>query len=144
MRSTRGFSLVEALVATAMMAVGIAGLAQLFVVAIGANERAKHITRAAIFAQQKMEELRANGDPTPSPPDALDRNVPGFFDLVAASGLPPDAAAGPPRTAVYIRRWRVGPLAADPAGTLVLQVRVTQATGGGDVRLASLMARRIS
>ena len=54
----RGFSLLEVLFATAALVVVLAGLAQLFVVALRANSIAKATTYASVLAQQKMEQLR--------------------------------------------------------------------------------------
>src|SRR6478736_3180208 len=54
----RGFSLLEVLVASTIMAVALTTLAQLFVVSTNANSGAKSTTYAAVLAQQKMEQLR--------------------------------------------------------------------------------------
>src|SRR2546423_4249648 len=54
----RGFSLLEVLVASTIMAVALTTLAQLFVMSTKANQGAKTTTYAALLAQQKMEQLR--------------------------------------------------------------------------------------
>src|SRR3954471_12344593 len=54
----RGFSLLEVLVASTIMAVSLTTLAQLFVMSTNANHSAKTTTYAAVLAQQKMEQLR--------------------------------------------------------------------------------------
>jgi len=56
---SRGFSLLEVLVATTIMLVGVAGLAQSFVLASRANRAARTTTVAVLLAEQKMEQLRA-------------------------------------------------------------------------------------
>jgi prepilin-type N-terminal cleavage/methylation domain-containing protein len=58
-RSDAGFSLLEVLTATTIMAVGLTALAQLFVVSTKSNHSAKATTYAAVLAQQKMEQLRS-------------------------------------------------------------------------------------
>jgi Tfp pilus assembly protein PilV len=49
------------LVATTIMVVGVAALAQLTVLAARANRTAHTMTVAAVLAQQKMEQLRGLG-----------------------------------------------------------------------------------
>src|ERR1043166_4220241 len=56
--SEGGFSLLEVLVATTMMAVGLTALAQLFALSTRTNHSARTTTYAAVLAQQKMEQLR--------------------------------------------------------------------------------------
>jgi prepilin-type N-terminal cleavage/methylation domain-containing protein len=141
MRSAGGFSLIETLVATTILAVGLTTLAHLYVVAVGANDRARETTRAALFARQKIEQLLAAPSLASSPPAALEGNVEGCFDLIDGRGR--GVNGGEP--AVFIRRWSVEPLQADPANTLVLQVRVLAARPGtADVRLMSLRPMGIS
>jgi len=57
-RRDGGFSLLEVLVASTIMAVALTTLAQLFVMSTNANTSAKTTTYAAVLAQQKMEQLR--------------------------------------------------------------------------------------
>ena len=57
-RREGGFSLLEVLVASTIMAVALTTLAQLFVMSTNANTGAKTTTYAAVLAQQKMEQLR--------------------------------------------------------------------------------------
>lgn len=56
--SEAGFSLIEVLAATVVMAVALVGLAQLFALSTTANTTARTNTYAALLAQQKMEQLR--------------------------------------------------------------------------------------
>jgi prepilin-type N-terminal cleavage/methylation domain-containing protein len=136
----RGFSVLETLVATTILAVAVSGLAHLFVLAARANTIAAATTAATLAAQQKMEELRgltfgfdAAGDAvtdaglTASPADALDVDTAGYWDFVDRFGRTVAGDPPPPGGAVYVRRWSIEPLADDPIGTLVLQVRVVRA-----------------
>ena len=123
----RGFSLLEVLIATAVMVAGVGALAQLFVLAIASNARARSATTSVILAQQKMEELTAESPPlSQSPPDALIRNEPGFYELVDG---------------VFLRRWSVLSLPEDPDRAFVLQVVVTHAGQGPGVHLVSIATR---
>lgn len=56
----RGFTIIEAIVAAAVLATGLAALAQVIAVATIATARARDMTRATLTAAQKLEELRAN------------------------------------------------------------------------------------
>ncbi len=150
----RGFSIIEVLMATAIMVVGVASLAQLFAVSTNSNRGAKNTTFASVLAQQKMEQLRSltwgfdtlglpitdtSTDTTkvpeaaggtglsPSPVNTLQQNVVGYVDYLDARGQNlGGAAAQPPNNAVYIRRWMIEPLPTNPNNTIVIQVLVTR------------------
>ncbi len=152
--SSSGFTLIETLVATAIMAVVALGVAQLFVIATDANRAAKQQTSATTLAEQKMEQLRGltwgfdtSGlglpisdtstnlavDPpdnsgaglNPSPPGTLDENTPGYCDFLDRNGTNLGGGSTMPRDTLYIRRWSVEPLPTNPNNTLILQVLVT-------------------
>ena len=139
MSSHRGFSLLEVLIAVAIVMVALAALAPLFALSINANTAARTMTVATVLAASKMEQLRsltwafdAGGFPIAdprlgaSPSDALQRNSPGFCDFVDEYGGLVGEATTPPPGAVYLRRWSIEPLPADPANAIILQVLVTQ------------------
>jgi prepilin-type N-terminal cleavage/methylation domain-containing protein len=142
-----GFSLVEVVVATAILLVSVASLAQLFVASEEANGLARVTSMGTLLAQSKMEELRgAPGGLTPSPNDALLVNIAGYVDFLDANGTVLNAASDTPSAqTVYVRRWSIGSLPLRPS-EILLQVLVTRrstATGSrmrGDVRLVSLRA----
>jgi len=139
-RGFSGFSLIETLVATAVLTIGVLGLAQLLVMATAANRNARTVTTAAVLARSKMEELRAVpfDSLTASPPGALAADTPGFVDYLDASGADLDARAG----AAFVRRWAIAPLASNPLNATVLQVLVqTTAAYAGETRLMSLRTR---
>lgn len=175
MKAEAGFSLLEALVAVTILSVGVGALAQLSVIAADANRRARAITTAALLAQQKMEQLRAlvwrfdragqriSDDasdtsvapeaPTggtglrPSPATSLTTNTPGYYDFVDASGLLlGDGGGGPaPVNALYVRRWSIAPVPADPDRTIAIQVVVTAIgvdRAGESARLVGVRTRR--
>ena len=117
----RGVSLVEAIVATGLLAVALVTLAQLFAIAIRSNIDARTATYAALLAQSKVEELRASPVLTVSPESALREDTPGFVDYVdqfghvVSDGLP---------NATYVRRWAIQPLMTEP-DAVVIQVAVS-------------------
>ncbi len=60
-----------------------------------------------------------------SPAGTLTSNLPPWVDYLDDAGRWVGHDREPPRDAVFIRRWSVRPLPADPERTLVLQVLVT-------------------
>jgi hypothetical protein len=61
----------------------------------------------------------------PSPPGTLESNAPFYVDYLDAAGRWVGRDGVPPPETVYIRRWAVRPLDADPDNMLVLRVLVT-------------------
>ena len=59
--SKKGFSLLEILIALAVMLVGIVGVMSLFPVGLRASKVAENYTLAAILAQQKIDEAKLTG-----------------------------------------------------------------------------------
>jgi hypothetical protein len=151
--SESGFSLIEVLVATGLLATAVVSLAQLFALSTRSNIGARNIGYTSILAEQKVEELRAlswgfdsQGLPTsdittdtsvspeiptggtglsPSPPTALQENTPGYVDYIDQFGNKLGGGSNPPDGAVYTRRWSISPLPTNPNNTLILQVLVT-------------------
>ena len=149
-----GFTIVEVLVAMALIAFMALGIAQLFGVAIQSTSGARHQTSTTILAAQKMEQLRAltwgfddagaglpvsdtttdltqeppttgGGGLNPSPAGSLNANTPGYVDYLDIRGQRVGTGAVPPATAMFIRRWSIEPLPTNPNNTLILQVLVT-------------------
>jgi len=147
-----GFSIVEVLVAAAILTTGLIAVAQLFVMSTNANAAARRVTTTAVLAQQKIEQLRgltwgfddfglpisdfssniAVSPPTsiggvglqPSPGDSLTTSTPGYVDYLDAFGTWVGTGGAPPRNAIYVRRWSIEPLPTNPNNTLVFQVLV--------------------
>jgi Tfp pilus assembly protein PilV len=114
--SAQGFSLVETLVASAVLLAGVASLCQLFILAAASTRASGDVTRAAIAAAQKAEELRA-----------------ATFEAIASGG---------DRTGVLDRRWSVQPLPQDPGGTVTITIVVERAGGGGPLATLALLRTR--
>lgn len=150
--SAAGFSLVEVLIATMLLATALVMLAQLFVLSTQSNIGARNTTFTAVLAQQKLEELRAltwgfdtQGLPisdtstntavspetpaggtglAPSPAGTLGANTDGYVDYIGQFGEKLGGGAAPPANTVFVRRWSVEPLPSNPNNTLILQVLV--------------------
>jgi type II secretory pathway pseudopilin PulG len=156
----RGFSLLEALVASAILIVAVAGLVPLLILSTKANHDAHTSTFAVALAQQKLEQLRtlawnvdaagvAVSDTTTdittmpeqagigvglssSPAGALDRNTAGYVDFLDGSGA---VLTDPRSVPAFTRRWSIAPVASNPANTLLLEVRVVRGNSSGSRRL---------
>jgi Tfp pilus assembly protein PilV len=110
LRDTGGFSLLEALIAAAILASALLALAQLLAFAVKTTAAAGRMTAAALLAAQKVEELRAGS----------------WGELQPGTDSP---AAG------FTRTWTVTPLAADPDHVALVEVLV-RAPGGQTWRVA--------
>lgn len=168
---SRGFSLLEVLVALVVVVVGVFALITLATISTRANLAAKQTTFASVLAAEKMEQLRAltwvfdvAGNPisdlasdvaagpaaaggvslSVSPPDALVQNEPGYCDFLDANGASLGGGAAPPPSTAFIRRWSISALPSNPVNTLVLQVVVVRPVpfDTDRVRLVDIRGRR--
>jgi hypothetical protein len=154
-----GFSLLETIVASAVLSTAVVSLAQLFALAVQATASARDTSYASVLAAQKLEELRSlawgfdeNGLPVtdvvsdlasdpiaPSggpglataPASALQENTTGYVDYVDTAGRKLGGGRVPPPNGVYIRRWRVQPFAVD-----------SEAADPGDALLLQVLVTR--
>lgn len=164
--SQSGFSLVETIVASAILATALVSLAELFGIAAKANATAKNGSMTMIYAEQKMEQLRgltwgfdALGLPlsdtqtdtaqvpeaatggtglSPSLTNTLQANTDGYVDYLDISGKSLGGGTAVPMNMAYIRRWSVEPLPTNPNNTLILQVLVTRRTDRGVAEAGSV------
>ena len=111
---TRGFSLLEALIASAILAAALLSLAQLIAFAVRTTAAAGRMTDAALLAAQKLEELRAGS----------------WGELQPGTDSP---ATG------FARTWTVTPMGADPDHVAVLEVLVR--APGGQTRMIALKTK---
>jgi hypothetical protein len=89
-----GFSIMEVVIAMAVMLVGLVSLAQLFALSTNANHASKTTTFAATLAEQKMEQLRGltwGFDAVGLPVSDLETNI---SVVPQAAGCPASIAAG--------------------------------------------------
>ncbi len=123
-RDEKGFSILEALVATTIMAVALTALAQLFAVATRANSSARATTYASVLAHQKMEQLRGlawgfDADGLPLSDTTTDTTAAEELPS-GGTGLTPSAPSG-----------ATGPLAENTAGYCDFLDRFGNSLGGG-------------
>ena len=158
-KSESGFSLVETIVATGLLAGAVVVLGQMFAIAMADNTSARTGTFASVLAEQKMEQLRGltwgfdiiglpltdtssnialpiqsgTGGPglSPSPSNSLRANVDGYVDYVDGFGRIIGGGSTVPAQAVYVRRWSVEPFPTNPNNTVILQVLVTKSRDRG-------------
>ena len=128
--SCRGFSLLEALFATTILAIGVGALSELALLSARAGRDSRLATLASLFAHDKMNELGSDawsggGGLSPAPPETLDTCTEGYCDYLDSSGRVLGAGSLPMPGTVFVRRWSVEPLPANPVNTLVLQVVVS-------------------
>jgi len=164
--SESGFSLVETLVATTMLAVALTALAELLVISVKNNAVAKNGTFTSVLAAQKMEQLRSltygfdvlglpvsdtttdtavsPETPTggtglaPSPTNTLRANTNGYVDYLDPYGKSLGGGTVIPDNTSYIRRWMVEPLPTNPNNTIILQVLVTRRRDRGTADAGSV------
>lgn len=151
----RGFTLFETLVATGILVTALAGIAQLFILSSQMTLRANAAGAALSAAQDKLEVLsglafdydsagNAVTDPRlqPSPEDSLDKDLAPYVDWIDPSG----ARSTTPDDAVFVRRWRVSPIAGTP-DSIAVEVCVFRMPAGptalsADVCLSTVRARQ--
>ena len=129
MRDQRGFSLLEVLVATTVVTVAIASLAQVLALGTALNASAGRTTVAAVLASQKVESLRGLGW------DALERRTGRTVDYLDRTGGP----AVDPEAAAFTCESSVEARAEDPANLVAVHVIVRSAREA--VTLETTLAR---
>jgi len=153
-KSEAGFSIIEVLVATGLLATALVALAQLFAIATATNQAARNSTLTMILAEQKIEQLRALqytfdrvGLPvqdtatdlavyppaatggkglSPHTDNTLQANTNGYVDYVDHFGRTLGGGTVIPDNTAFIRRWSIEPLPTNPNNVIILQVLVTR------------------
>ena len=125
-----GFTLIEVTIAAGLLVTIALGSAQMFALALRYTASAKQQLVMSVVASRKIDELSAAataGTLAASPPDALERSVAGFTDVV-------DEGNGR-----FVRRWLVTrPPPFDDALVAVV-VRVMDPSGwAGDVQVMAI------
>src|SRR5919106_241480 len=153
-RAEAGFSLIEVIVATGLLATALVSLAQVFAIAQATNGAARNSTLTMVLAEQKLEQLRAlqytfdrlglpvqdtTTDLAVYPPAAtggkglsphtdntLQANTDGYVDYLDARGRTLGGGTVIPDNTAFIRRWSISPLPTNPNNVVILQVLVTR------------------
>jgi prepilin-type N-terminal cleavage/methylation domain-containing protein len=115
----RGFSLIETLIACALLATALLSIGHLSTAAIVLLMDSRGRTEATLLALSKIEELRSSAAPAAG------------ADTVDAAGQP----AGTDAPRVFDRRWSVAPVSPG-ASILTVIVAPIPSAGGREVRLA--------
>ena len=134
MQHDRGFSLVETLIATALMAGALASLAQFVDAAAQSGAAARTRALAALMAGQKMEELRVVpwAELAVAPPTGVE-----YLDGSGRARCPGmDVPCG---DAVFVRRWSVG---SSPLSAAVFIIEVDARPVGKGHGTATLVTAR--
>jgi hypothetical protein len=120
---TSGTGLIEALVATAVVATAMGVLAGLNSLALHTIMIGRDRTLSAIHAQAKLESLRASRVSMPtSPSDALMHDAAGWSEFLDREGRRAGHDAGY-AGAVFVRRWQVSSVPGRP-GLMAIVVAV--------------------
>lgn len=158
-RAEAGFSIIEVIVATGLLASALVALAQLFAIATQTNANARSSTLTMILAEQKLEQLRAlqytfdrvglpvqdtETDLAVYPPlatggkglsphtdNTLQANTNGYVDYLDHYGRTLGGGTVIPDNTAFIRRWSVEPLPTNPNNVVILQVLVTRQRNRG-------------
>jgi prepilin-type N-terminal cleavage/methylation domain-containing protein len=132
----RGFSLIETIVATSILATALVALAQLVGTGVQSGAAARARTATTLMAEQKMEQIRA------LPWDVIAAMPPDVIDYLDAAGSERcSGASSPCGDAVYVRRWSAVP-APFSSGVLIIEVDVRPVgKGHGSTTLVTARAR---
>jgi prepilin-type N-terminal cleavage/methylation domain-containing protein len=168
--SARGFTLVEVLIATAILLTAIGTLIELLTMSAHAARASQQIARASALANARLEQLQSltwtvrpdggmlsdlttdlsqampapgGSGLAPSPAGTLDANVPGFVDFLDAAGRWLGAGdRAPPRT-MYVRRWAIMAPAEEGADTDIRILQVVVLVGAVRVSASGVRVRTV-
>lgn len=116
----KGFTLIEAIVALAIVTSGVVSLAALARQVTDTVAGSRRHLAAATFADAFVA-IRAGTPLAPTAPDCLSRDVGGCFETLDGDGR---VTGGP---AAFVRRWRIAAVAAAPVPAWSLTVCVVPA-----------------
>lgn len=136
MQNARGFSLVETLIATALMGTALVSIAQFIGGAAQSGTAARTRALAALMAAQKMEQFRVVSwnDLAVTPPAGVE-----YLDGAGHPRCPNSAA--PCGDAVFVTRWSITP-APFSTGIVIFEVDVRQVgKGHGTATLVTARGR---
>jgi prepilin-type N-terminal cleavage/methylation domain-containing protein len=132
---TDGFTLIEALVATTILTIGVVSVAHLTIMSRNSAQSAWRTTTAAVLAQGEMERLRSAAWPATASVTCCE-----FFDADARWLAAGDS---PPMGTAYARRTSIESLPLNPGNVWLVQVTVTPARASGAITLIGVRSRRV-
>jgi prepilin-type N-terminal cleavage/methylation domain-containing protein len=157
---SRGFTLLEVVIALGILCVAALGVAPLVTVSVEGMAASRWQTLSAVLASARLEQLRAltfefdaedrpitdgstdlsrqapgagGSGLSPAGTDSLHTSTAGFFDYLDAHGRWVGNGSSPPDDAAFVRRWAIDRFGGSP-DVLVVQVMVrpvSQGLGGG-------------
>jgi Tfp pilus assembly protein PilV len=130
MRSERGSTLIEVLVAMLVFVSAVIAIAQLFLLAAATNVTARDTTIAATLAAQRLEQLLSADEA-----DTIDS-----IEHVDASGRVLSTASTPPPQAIYTRRWSITSFGGD---TIEIRIHVGRSARGESSSLTGETRMRV-
>jgi prepilin-type N-terminal cleavage/methylation domain-containing protein len=132
----RGFTLIETIIATSLLAVALVTLAQFVGAAVQSGAAARARATTTVMAEQKMEQLRATSW------EAIAATPGSVTDYLDASGaVRCDGALEPCGDAAFERRWSAT-LSSFSTGVVIIQVDVSPVgKGHGRTTLVSASGR---
>ena len=138
MRASPGFTLIEAVVALALVAVAGLSVSTALVASRTVAVRSREEAIGSIAARARLAALMEGADrtdPVPSPGTALRVDSAGYVDYLDATGR--ELGAGDEPGAAYVRRWSIGRHGRAPGevtlfAVLVAPIAVAARTAGAD------------
>jgi hypothetical protein len=118
--NARGFTIIEATIALAIIAGGVLTLVGLAHQVVDAVARSRRQLQAAVLADEYVT-LRHGTVLTGTAADCLERDIGGCVELLDATGRPTTGVAA------FSRRWRIGQIAGAPTTAWALSVCVVPA-----------------
>ena len=115
-----GFTLIETLIACALLATALLSVGHLSTAAIALLMDSRRRTEATILAQSKLDELRASAAPADG------------ADTVDARGQPAPGDS----LRLFDRRWSVAAVSSDTRILIVVVTPLPRGVSGRDVRIA--------
>ncbi len=79
-RNDKGFTLIEVMISMVILAIGILGLAPLMVLSIYSNTYSQDLTRATAVAQDRIEQLKNQGNFGVMPYTEATNDIDGTYD----------------------------------------------------------------
>lgn len=131
MKQSAGFTLVEVLIASSVLTVGLLAAARVLAASTAANGASRTITTATMMAIEKMEQLRALAIDDPafalSPLNSLVSDVDGYSDRPSPQ---------------FVRRWAIEALPSYPDDAVVVHVVVFRTGAAGRASLTTIKVRK--